>query len=92
MSKGIALVHLGRPAAAIKIFLTLEKDGVTGVDLYNNWGSAAFRLGRIDEAIMLFKKALKLDPEHKESHYNLGIAYGAKGMMKKARREMALGM
>lgn len=92
MSKGIALVHLGQAAAAIKIFSTLEKEGVKDVDLYNNWGVAAYKLGKIDEAIMLFKKGLKLDPEHKESHYNLGIAYGAKGMLKEARREMALGM
>lgn len=92
MSKGIALVHLGQAAAAIKIFSTLEKEGVKDVDVYNNWGCAAYQLGRVDEAIMLFKKGLKLDPKHKESHYNLGIAYGAKGMAKKARREMALGM
>ncbi len=92
ISKGIALVHLGQAKAAIKIFSALEKEGVKNVDLYNNWGCAVYQLGRVDEAIMFFKKGLKLDPEHKESHYNLGIAYGAKGMIKKARQEMELGM
>ena len=38
------------------------------------------------------EKAIKLEPLHPQSHYNLGIAYGSKGRNDEARREMALGM
>jgi Flp pilus assembly protein TadD len=33
-----------------------------------------------------------MDPEHPESHYNLGIAYSSLGMFEEAQREMAMAM
>jgi tetratricopeptide (TPR) repeat protein len=55
-------------------------------------GISSFQLGKVDEAISLLQFALGLDPDHAESHYNLGIAYGSKGMLKEAQREMTRAM
>lgn len=92
LTSGILFAEEGNCKAADEIFAGLAANGVETVDLYNNWGICATNLGDTDRAIFLFRQALKLDPNHAESHYNLGIAYGTKGMREEARREMALGM
>jgi len=40
-------------------------------------------LGKIDEAIELYKKGLEIKPDSKEAWYNLGVAYGKKGLIAK---------
>lgn len=92
LTLGISLVEEGNYGPAFDIFTRIAAAGVDTVDLYNNWGISAYNLGDTDRAIFFLRHALKLDPNHAESHYNLGIAYGAKGMQDEARREMALGM
>ena len=67
-------------------------EGLNSGDLYNNWGVSCFKLGMLDKAIQLLKHAVELKPDHAESHYNLGIAYSSKGMLKEAQKEMALGI
>ena len=66
--------------------------GLSSVDLYNNWAVSSFNLGKTDHSIRLLKHALAMDPEHPESHYNLGIAYSSLGMFEEAQREMAMAM
>jgi tetratricopeptide (TPR) repeat protein len=41
---------------------------------HNNLGSALGRLGRLDEAIASYRRALVLDPDFAEAHNNLGNA------------------
>jgi Flp pilus assembly protein TadD len=41
----------------------------------NNLGAALADDGRPDEAVGLLQRALRLDPEHAESYYNLGRVY-----------------
>lgn len=62
------------------------------LDLYNNWGVSCYSLGLPDKAIEYLEHAVRLAPDHTESHYNLGIAYSSIGRIEEARREMALGM
>lgn len=61
-------------------------------NFYNNWGKAAFQLGKTKQAVELLERAVRLDYNHPESHYNLGVAYGSLGRVSEARREMILGM
>ena len=49
-------------------------------------------MGQTDRSIEYFRKALEFDPNHPESHYNLGLAYSAKGMINEARAEMQRSM
>lgn len=92
LTHGILLVKIGNYKSADGLFSGLAASGIETVDLYNNWGICAANLGDTDRAIFLFRQALRLDPNHAESHYNLGIAYGSKGMREEARQEMSLGM
>ena len=89
---GISYESSGHHKKALSLFEKAAAKGLQSVDLYNNWGVSAFSLKMVDNSIIYFQKAIKIDPEHPESHYNLGIAYGSKGLFSKARKEMALAM
>lgn len=89
ISKGIYYEKMGRSGKAVSMYVAAGVRGEKSVDLFNNWGMSYFSLGRVDEAIDLFHRALALDANHAESHYNLGIAYGSKGLFAEAQREMA---
>jgi len=92
ITKGICYEKYGQSENAVAMFVEANLLGEESVDLFNNWGMSCFSLGRVDEAITLFKRALAIDDKHAEGHYNLGIAYGSKGMREEARREMMLAM
>jgi tetratricopeptide (TPR) repeat protein len=89
---GIIYANLDKHKKAYESFQKSAAMGYETVDLYNNWAVSSFQLGKVDEAISLLQFALGLDPDHAESHYNLGIAYGSKGMLKEAQREMTRAM
>ena len=89
---GIVYSKLDKHQKAYDHFLTAATKGVESVDLYNNWAVSSYNLGKIDQSINLLKQSLELDPEHPESHYNLGIAYSSKGMFEEAQREMQMAM
>jgi tetratricopeptide (TPR) repeat protein len=89
---GITYSKLGQDLKAYEYFSKASKEGVVSVDLYNNWEVSSFKLGMVDKSIQLLIKAIKLLPDHAESHYNLGIAYSNKGMLKEAQEEMGLAM
>jgi tetratricopeptide (TPR) repeat protein len=92
LTLGIIYSQKNQHQTAYEYFAAAAGKGLESVDLYNNWAVSSFNLGQADRSINLLKLALALDPEHSESHYNLGIAYGSKGMIEEARREMALAM
>lgn len=56
--------------------------------LYSNLGVRLFELGRIDEAIDNYRKALAIDPQIYEARNNLGRAYLAQGRTGDAEKEM----
>jgi tetratricopeptide (TPR) repeat protein len=89
---GIVYANLGEHQEAYKYFQQAWTKGLRNIDLFNNWAVSAFNLGRVDEAINMLHKALQIDPDHPESHYNLGVAYSSKGMLEEAQREMLRAM
>ncbi|UCD66167.1 MAG: tetratricopeptide repeat protein, partial [Deltaproteobacteria bacterium] len=89
---GIVYSKMGQHPKAYDYFLTAAMKGAESVDLYNNWAVSSYNLGKIDQSINLLKKSITLDPDHPESHYNLGIAYSSKGMLEEAQREMQMAM
>jgi Tfp pilus assembly protein PilF len=90
---GIVYEKLGDYHRADATFAEALRSGLNDrVDLYNNWGITVFKMGQTDKAIEYFRKGLLIDPDHAESHYNLGLAYDAKGMTREALAEMELSM
>ena len=44
----------------------------------------------MDGAITQFRRAIQLSPRNADAHYNLGIAYGSKGLYDMAFKEMRI--
>ena len=51
---------------------------------YNNVGNNLQKSGRIDDAIVCFRKALEINPNFSKAHYNLGTALQKRGQIAEA--------
>jgi tetratricopeptide (TPR) repeat protein len=51
---------------------------------YNNLGAVYVKTGKLDDAIITYKRALSVNPGLAETHSNLGVAYVQKGMWEEA--------
>lgn len=51
---------------------------------FNNYGNALARMGRVEEAIIQYDKALQLQPNNPEAHNNLGNALAIQGKVNEA--------
>lgn len=49
-----------------------------------NKGMNAARQGRIEEAVLEFKTALKIEPETSDAYFGLGMVYQQKGLLEEA--------
>ena len=79
MVVGERLMHADEYELALDAFTrAAATDGFTGENL-SAMGVANFRLGRMDQALALFERALKLEPEWPGLLNNYGIALMAKG-------------
>jgi len=58
--------------------------GTGGVDALYNVGVTAWNAGKADDAKKAFEEALKLDPKHANSHYQLAMCYINLGKMPEA--------
>jgi tetratricopeptide (TPR) repeat protein len=61
---------MGDKAAA----LSAASGGGEGADTLYNEGVIAWNAGKIDDATKFFEDAIKMDPDHANSHYQLGMA------------------
>ena len=57
----------------------------TSSELYNFIGSTNKSLGKLEEAIGSFKKALSIKPYYPQAYYNMGNAFAEKGNLEAAR-------
>lgn len=75
---------------AIEICVKL-KDAPALSQLYGDLGDVMLEAGKTDDAIILFKDALRLDSDHKDilgkalAHRRLGAAYQARGQLREAK-------
>ena len=53
----------------------LTKRYSKSLTLWNLMGASAAQIGKLDEAVLAFKKALLIKPDYAEVHYNLGNAF-----------------
>jgi tetratricopeptide (TPR) repeat protein len=58
--------------------------GTGGVDALYNVGVTAWNAGKAEEARRAFEEALKLDPKHANSHYQLAMCYINMGKLPEA--------
>ena len=56
---------------SLELFLSLENEGISNPDLFYNIGNCYFRSGSFGKSILYYKRALKIDQDHKPSRRNL---------------------
>jgi adenylate cyclase len=79
-----------RPEEAIPEFQTAIRLSPLGsTSTYLHLGSTYWLLGRFDEAVTAFKKALQLSPNNAVAHLGLAATYSILGREKEARTEAA---
>ena len=61
--------------------------GVADASAYYNQGNALTALGRYDEAIVAYHKAIRLNPNSADAHNRLGAVYAQLGRWAEAVRE-----
>jgi tetratricopeptide (TPR) repeat protein len=62
--------------------------GLLSWDLFLNTGLALFENGSLEAATDALRLAVKLGPNHPESHFNLGLVYERRDMLANAEQEM----
>jgi tetratricopeptide (TPR) repeat protein len=87
---GTALKTLGRYDEAIEHLNVAADQYPRDRVVLNEIGRVHFFQRRFDEAIAAFKRALAVDPEDLDAHYNLMLAYQGAGDHENAAREQAL--
>ena len=70
----IALYNRGQLSMALEKAQTLAEQYPTAFDAWNLLGAANQELGRINEAVIAFRKATELKPNFPEGFNNLGVA------------------
>jgi tetratricopeptide (TPR) repeat protein len=84
---GMAYLEAGKNQEAVATYeqaLILAEDNEVRGEILTNKGSALQRSGNLDDAIICFEQALKLDEEKYTRQYNLGQALAQKGRVDEA--------
>jgi tetratricopeptide (TPR) repeat protein len=68
----------------IRIMESYLRENQNDVYMLTKLGESYNSVGRYDEAVVMFKKSIALDPNISESHKDLGIAYFEKGLFDEA--------
>ena len=63
---------------------TLAKQYTNSLALWNLIGASAAQIGKLDQAVLAFKKALLIKPDYAEAHYNMGNALKDQGKLEEA--------
>ena len=59
-------------------------------EYYNNLGSVLSALGRLDESIPNFLRAIRMAPSYPNPYFNLGVDYVSKGELGKAKEQLQI--
>lgn len=82
-NRGDALLYLGHPLDAILNYnRSLELEEMAGV--YNNKGAAYWEMGKSEDALKWYAKAIELDPDLPQTYMNIGHVHKWVGDDKKA--------
>ncbi|MEM3444973.1 MAG: tetratricopeptide repeat protein [Thermoplasmata archaeon] len=69
MGAGIAAAKLGKYSIALNLFRKVEKRKKSA-ELYNNIGNVLFNMGKVEEALNSYRKAIELDKNYENAYLN----------------------
>ncbi|HPO17072.1 MAG TPA: tetratricopeptide repeat protein [Candidatus Hydrogenedentes bacterium] len=84
---GMAMAATGQFQGALEKLLTASRIDAPNASLLTSLGWVKFRLGRLDDAILDYRKAIKKWPSYVMAHYNLAIALSSNGCTEEAIQE-----
>ncbi len=73
MKAGNDAYQRGQYQVAIEHYESLLAQGVVHEDLYYNLANANYRAGRYGQALFLYERALRVDPDQQDSLYNRAV-------------------
>jgi Flp pilus assembly protein TadD len=74
---GQATARSGEPGTAVRDGLIIPKEDQITVNL--NEGNKLLQQGKIEEAVVRYRRVIELNPESEDAHFNLGIALARQG-------------
>ncbi len=89
MAQKLAGLYLktGKPAAAKDIYEKILLQGNVNEDLYYDFAHVCLLINDTDKAEKILKKVIELNPEHAQSHKDLGVIYLSKRLFDYAKDE-----
>ncbi|MDG6221519.1 MAG: tetratricopeptide repeat protein, partial [Candidatus Thermoplasmatota archaeon] len=84
LSKGSALIKLGRYDEAISSINEALRINPRNETAWNNKGNALSKQGKLDEALRCFKESVKIQPSYEIAWNNMGNVFARKGQYDKA--------
>ena len=88
-NRGIVLTQLGRVQEAVENNRKFASLCPRSVDAHFNLAESCLAARRYDEAAAAAREALRIEPQHRLSRLDLGLALAALGAIEDARRELA---
>jgi len=82
------LLQTGHAAEAEAMFIKSINQDPDNIHLYNRLGVALRQQKKHQDAMKWYQKALKIDPHHETTHYNLGILFLDLGQKDQARNSL----
>ena len=82
--QALALISRGMLQEAEKIYRDLIAKGVCTHTIYRNLAAISGRQRRLSELVSLLKKAIELNPNHPEDHYDLALSLQQQGNLTSA--------
>lgn len=68
------LYDSGQYDSSLTLYRSIEELGMVSPELFQNMGTAAYKLEMVPDAVFYFEKGLKLDPGNEDLKHNLEIA------------------
>ena len=88
IKKAFELQSQGKKLEAAKYYVYLIKQGIKDYRVFSNYGIFLNEIGKHKEAELELKKAISLNPEYPNAHYNLAVLYIGQGNFEKAELEL----
>ena len=88
IEKAFQLQAQGKKLEAAKYYSYLIKQGIKDYRIYSNYGSFLNEIGQHEEAELVLKNAITLNPKYANAYYNLGVLFIGQGKLKEAEIEL----
>ncbi|MFC1523488.1 tetratricopeptide repeat protein [Thermodesulfobacteriota bacterium] len=84
---GITLEDMGNFPQAVEQYTEAWRRGYDMIGIYNQWSMDYLKRNQLERAALYASEAIRLNPDHWESHLTLSRIHDARGMISEAQKE-----